>query len=75
MIRCFWSGVVFVVRLLTAELMIAQTGSQILSQELKHDDWGFKDVAEIRMGQVGVIHVKTLEQLKIYNLSNTLPPK
>ena len=60
---------------MTPKLATAQTERQILSQELTQNNWGFRDLSEIRMGQVGVIHVKTQDQLKVYSLSNTLPAK
>ena len=73
--KYLWTVLVFIVTCLAPIPATAQTESQILSRELVQGHWGFHDLAEIRMGQVGVIHGKTQEQLEVYSLSHTLLPK
>jgi hypothetical protein len=56
-------------------VLAGQTGSTILSRELNRNEWGFQDWADIRMGQLGVVHSQEEHQLEINFLYKMVPLK
>jgi hypothetical protein len=52
-----------------------QAGSTILSRDLNRKDWGLQDWADIRMGQVSVVHHQEEDRLEINLLRRTAPPR